>query len=105
MAEITETRLAELLRTERKMQALETGGVDNWEWYGESLKDFHKEEDKQSLIYEAAEDLVEYITTELSHDYPAGIEASAGYYFEGDMDSIVKIINTLLGNVKELEGE
>ena len=27
-----------LEKTERKMQALEAGGVDNWEWYSESLK-------------------------------------------------------------------
>lgn len=26
--------------------ALEAGGVDNWEWYGESIKDFFKEEEE-----------------------------------------------------------
>lgn len=33
-----------LLRSYRKLQALEDRGVDNWEWYGESLSDFYKEE-------------------------------------------------------------
>ena len=46
MVEISEERLADLERTERKMEALEAGGVDNWEWYGESLKDFWEEEDE-----------------------------------------------------------
>ena len=31
-------------REEWKLQALETGGVDNWEWYDESL--FHPDEGK-----------------------------------------------------------
>lgn len=30
-------RLASLLRKEWKLAALENGGVDNWDWYGESL--------------------------------------------------------------------
>jgi hypothetical protein len=28
-----------LLRTEKELLALEAGGVDNWEWYSESLRD------------------------------------------------------------------
>lgn len=39
MIQVEESRLAELLREEWKLQALEAGGVDNWEWYDESL--FH----------------------------------------------------------------
>lgn len=27
--------------------ALETGGVDNWEWYEESIKDFFGEEEEE----------------------------------------------------------
>lgn len=27
--------------------ALEAGGVDNWEWYGESIKDFFREEEEE----------------------------------------------------------
>lgn len=37
MVEIEESRLAELLREEWKLWALEAGGVDNWDWYGYSL--------------------------------------------------------------------
>lgn len=44
MIQVEESRLAELLREEWKLQALEAGGVDNWEWYDESL--FHPDEGK-----------------------------------------------------------
>lgn len=35
---ITKAEHASLLATEKKMAALEKGGVDNWEWYEDSLK-------------------------------------------------------------------
>ena len=34
---VDESRLAELLREEQKLTLLENGGVDNWEWYEDSL--------------------------------------------------------------------
>ena len=37
---ITEKRLKELLASEAKLIALESGGVDNWGWYGDSIHDF-----------------------------------------------------------------
>lgn len=35
--EISKERLAKLLRDEKELQLLENGGVDNWDWYGDSL--------------------------------------------------------------------
>lgn len=35
-----------LQRRSRKLAALEAGGVDNWEWYGESLSEFYAKEDE-----------------------------------------------------------
>lgn len=40
---ISENLLKELLDSYITLIALETGGVDNWEWYGESIKDYYKE--------------------------------------------------------------
>lgn len=37
---IEESRLKELLKSEARLDALEWGGVDNWEWYGESLSQY-----------------------------------------------------------------
>ncbi len=40
--EISKERLEELEDKEAKLDALEVGGVDNWEWYGESLEEYNK---------------------------------------------------------------
>jgi hypothetical protein len=37
----------ELLRDSRMLSALHNGGVDNWEWYDESLKSFWDEEEEE----------------------------------------------------------
>lgn len=39
--ESTTARYDELIDCERQMTALEASGVDNWEWYGESLKEYY----------------------------------------------------------------
>lgn len=40
---ITETRLRELLEAEARLEALEYGSVDNWEWCSDSLHNWLKE--------------------------------------------------------------
>ena len=35
--------LVELLRDQMKLSALESGGVDNWSWYGDSIYDYERE--------------------------------------------------------------
>lgn len=39
---INAKQLQKLERSQRMLDALLAGGVDNWEWYSESLKDFRK---------------------------------------------------------------
>ena len=36
---IPKNKFANLLRDSDKLRRLEYGGVDNWDWYGESLND------------------------------------------------------------------
>ena len=36
------SRYKELLKSEEILDALYAGGVDNWEWYSESLKEVFK---------------------------------------------------------------
>jgi len=47
---ITKAKYDELLLAQRKLDALEAGGVDNWEWYDDSLKDagFYDDEEEES---------------------------------------------------------
>ena len=40
--EITEKRYLELVEAELELQALNSGGVDNWQWHWESRHDFLK---------------------------------------------------------------
>ena len=37
---LTEEELLILLTDSIRLKALETGGVDNWSWYGDSINDF-----------------------------------------------------------------
>lgn len=37
---VKESELLELLKARLRLAALENGGVDNWEWYGDSLCDY-----------------------------------------------------------------
>lgn len=40
---ITAERHLKLLQAEWKLTALERGGVDNWDWYGESITNYEEE--------------------------------------------------------------
>lgn len=46
-------RLAELLRSETELLALQAGGVDNWDWYGDCFTD-----EIEELLEADDEDLV-----------------------------------------------
>ncbi len=39
MVTISKARLKELIRAEKELSCLHMGGVDNWEWYHESLQE------------------------------------------------------------------
>lgn len=40
MVTITKKQYDRLLKRDFKLECLEAGGVDNWEWYSESLEDY-----------------------------------------------------------------
>lgn len=42
---ISKKEYQELMERNRKLSALEAGGVDNWEWYSESLSQYYDEEE------------------------------------------------------------
>ena len=60
---IDETVLKDLLINDLKFTALENGGVDNWEWYGESINDFLKEQ-KAKNFEELAETEITFMKIE-----------------------------------------
>lgn len=68
--QIEEKRLEELEDIEIKMNALEAGGVDNWEWYGESLKSYHEQKEKAEKAAKVIDEVVEALCE--------GVEEPAG---------------------------
>lgn len=59
---VNESELIELLHDSFKLMALENGGVDNWDWYSQSIADF--EEGQGDLYTLAHEELSNYDTLE-----------------------------------------
>lgn len=77
---ITAQRLKELERAEAKLNALEAGGVDNWEWYGESLKDYNANIGREEQL----EEILDEIQTILCSGAYEPSERGAGFTFSID---------------------
>ncbi|MDB4507362.1 hypothetical protein N9064_00570 [bacterium] len=73
---ITKEEYARLLKVDRKMDCLEAGGVDDWEWYGVSLEKFYQEEEREENIAKLCEEIMEIICGEV--DEPAGCGCGYG---------------------------
>ena len=59
---ISKKELEELKDAQHKLSCLEAGGVDNWEWYSESLKGYWKEKEFEEIFNDALEDIETAIT-------------------------------------------
>ena len=92
---VSAERLLELENAERKLKALEIGGVDNWEFYGASLEALNAELELEEELDSATEDL----TYELCQlvDEPAG--PGAGYGIT-DKAALKVLMNGFLETVK-----
>lgn len=92
MATITEERLKQLEQAERKLSALEAGGVDNWGGYDFALEELRKEEERDDKLEDIASK-IEEILGEGLHE-PAG--RGAGYGFtDSSSVQLVKYLKTL----------
>ncbi|MCK5616358.1 hypothetical protein KAR91_81605 [Candidatus Pacearchaeota archaeon] len=54
---LSKERIKELERKEAKLNALEAGGVDNWKWYGEALKEYNNTIRLEKKLEEILEDI------------------------------------------------
>ncbi len=54
---MNKSRIEELERKERKLEALEAGGVNNWEWYSESLKGYYEDEQHNENVSNLIDEL------------------------------------------------
>lgn len=57
---VSESELKRLITRDYILLALERGGVDNWDWYSDSLNDFLKEDESPSFDKIAEWELREY---------------------------------------------
>lgn len=57
---VYENQLRELIHDSLKLMALENGGVDNWEWYGDSLNDFLNNNGEEDFYKMAEKELPNY---------------------------------------------
>ena len=54
--ELVKQRILDLEEQAFMLQCLENGGVDNWEWYSDSLKPYYKKYDPDMIYDEEDED-------------------------------------------------
>ena len=57
---ITKEELKELLESHLRLTALENGGVDNWTWYGESIRTFLNENGVKDFSELVEEEISQY---------------------------------------------
>lgn len=91
--QIDSNRLKELERKEAKLDALEAGGVDNWEGYDFSLEEYRATIQKEEDAEEVLDSLLEILC--LGVEEPAGI--GCGYGFRSDaQEQALKLLLTKL---------
>lgn len=54
---ISEDQLKSFIESEEILTALQSGGVDNWSWYGESLYNYYEEYADENNLKEYPPDL------------------------------------------------
>lgn len=103
---ITKRYLKNLERAYSKLEALEAGGVCNWERYGESLKEFRQEEELDDLIAKHVDNICQTVAEDCTIEYPSCREAGAAIMFpDGVEEQIEKWIRKFLKEAIELKGE
>lgn len=59
---LTEERIRELEKAERKLAALEAAGVDNWDGYDFALESIRKEEEYDEFLDEVGGEIMDAVT-------------------------------------------
>ena len=99
---ITGKRIRELEKAERKLLALEAGGVDSWEGYSESLAEYIAENAIEEEIDNAIYDL-EVVFGE--HAFEPS-ERGAGIAFNDNLyENAHKIIHGLLNKIGQIKSK
>lgn len=93
MPNIDQSELDKLRDESRKLQALYAGGVDNWEFYGEALNDYHEYHLKVDKADRAFDEVVQILSDSIHEPSEHG----AGFGFrEKDIVSAREVIRRLI---------
>mgnify|MGYP003653641505 CR=1 FL=1 len=102
MNKLTDKRIQELLRAESKLNALEAGGVDNWQHYDDSLAPWRKENAFDELLEQTIEDIQTTFAENAGHEFPSVPEAGINIWCE-DEDALRKVLVDFINANKEIE--
>lgn len=78
---ISRAEYEKMQRQIAKLNALESGGVDNWDFYDESLKEWRKDGEIEEAIDFAIEEINE-VLVDAEVDFPAGREAGSRIVYD-----------------------
>jgi hypothetical protein len=81
-----------------KLAALEAGGVDNWDFYDDSLKEWRAKNHTDECIDDAIENIHELLV-DAEVEYPAGLDA--GHSIEFDEDAMFRLLHKLITAVSD----
>jgi hypothetical protein len=95
-------RIQELLNAERKLNALEAGGVDNWEGYGEALDEIRKEDKLEDVVDMYVQDMLELAA---QAEVSAEDSRNGLYIVTIDGDETRGILQAFLQEYKRVEKE
>ncbi len=98
---MTEERIRELEKAERKLRALENAGVDNWDGYDDAMDEIQKAEDYDNYIYEVASKIIDILGENIEE--PAGQGCGYGITEKGG-DALVTYLR-ILNIPREEEGK
>ena len=98
--EITQERYRELEKAELKLDALEAGGVDNWEGIDFALGEYRRSIEIDEIINDACTEVAEAVCKEVEE--PAGSGCGFGIRQEG-IDQMILIIRNTVKKVIERE--
>lgn len=96
---ISKSEIERLRMIESKMAALEKGGVDNWEWYGESLASWREENEVKELKSNLFNELLELFGQ--SAYEPS--ETGAGFTINIDEDDFQPVLDKFISDMKGIE--
>lgn len=80
--QVTAERLKALQDSEFKLECLEAGGVDNWEGYSESLKDYFAQQEHEERVEAYMHTILEAVADYVEE--PIGEGHERGSYMLGD---------------------